>query len=148
MRNFCTLAERRCQPLRVAARGQFRPRRLRAGGARLTSLDPENQSGVPLVPNGRYLFVVGEPRSARRISWNRVQNGYASPGTGGHRRPPQLSTTRAVSSENVPPHTRGWTPVPHSSFPRNEGVPGSSPGVGFSQPSGLVRKEAPSSGPR
>jgi len=26
---------------------------------------------------------------------------------------------------------REWTRVPHSSFPRNEGVPGSSPGVGF-----------------
>jgi hypothetical protein len=31
----------------------------------------------------------------------------------------------------VPDRAREWTCVPHSSFPRNEGVPGSSPGVGF-----------------
>ena len=31
----------------------------------------------------------------------------------------------------MPARAREWTPVPHLSFPRNEGVPGSSPGVGF-----------------
>jgi hypothetical protein len=31
----------------------------------------------------------------------------------------------------VPPRALAWTRVPHSSLPRNEGVPGSSPGVGF-----------------
>jgi hypothetical protein len=31
----------------------------------------------------------------------------------------------------VPARAREWTGVPYWSFPRNEGVPGSSPGVGF-----------------
>jgi hypothetical protein len=31
----------------------------------------------------------------------------------------------------VPARTREWTRVPHLSFPRNEGAPGSSPGVGL-----------------
>jgi hypothetical protein len=38
---------------------------------------------------------------------------------------------RAVSSENMPASAREWTPVPPSSFPRNEGVRGSSPRVAF-----------------
>jgi hypothetical protein len=33
-------------------------------------------------------------------------------------------------SEIVPASARAWTPVPYSSFSRNEGVLGSSPGVG------------------
>jgi hypothetical protein len=52
----------------------------------------------------------------------------------GHARAP-APTVRGVnrpdSSENVAARARAWTPVPHSSFSRNEGVPGSSPGVGF-----------------
>jgi len=32
----------------------------------------------------------------------------------------------------VPACAREWTRVSYLSFPRNEGVPGSSPGVGFS----------------
>jgi hypothetical protein len=38
---------------------------------------------------------------------------------------------RLLSCENVPARTREWTRVPYSSFPRIEGVPGSSRGVGF-----------------
>jgi hypothetical protein len=33
----------------------------------------------------------------------------------------------------VPARALEWTLVPHSSFPRNEGVPGSSPSVDFSR---------------
>jgi hypothetical protein len=35
----------------------------------------------------------------------------------------------SVSSGKVPARARAWTRFPYSSFPRNEGVPGSSPGV-------------------
>jgi hypothetical protein len=49
----------------------------------------------------------------------------------GHARPLLDLKNRSVSSENVPACAREWTPVAHLSFPRNEGVPGSSPGVGF-----------------
>jgi hypothetical protein len=55
----------------------------------------------------------------------RVQNGYVSPGTSGHARPLGDLKNRSVFSENVDAR-------PYLSFPRNEGVPGSSPGVGFS----------------
>jgi hypothetical protein len=48
----------------------------------------------------------------------------------GHARPLLDLKNRSVSSENVPARAREWTRVPYSSFPRNEGVPGSSPGVG------------------
>jgi len=61
----------------------------------------------------------------------RVQNGYVSSGTGGHARPLLAQWKKSVSGENVPGRAREWTRVPHLSFPRNEGVPGSSPGVGF-----------------
>ena len=53
----------------------------------------------------------------------RVQNGYANLDTSGHARPPRELRNRRLSSENVPARARKWTPVPHSSFPRNEGVP-------------------------
>jgi hypothetical protein len=62
----------------------------------------------------------------------RVQDGYANPGTSGHARPPQELRNRPLSSENGPARARKWTPVPYSSFPRNEGVLGSSPSVGSS----------------
>ena len=59
----------------------------------------------------------------------RVQNGYLSSGRA------RASTARVeellVSSENAPARARAWTRVPHSSFPRNEGVRGSNPRVGF-----------------
>src|SRR5688572_10687586 len=42
-----------------------------------------------------------------------------------------------ISSENVPADARACPPVPYSSFSRNEGVPGSSPGVGFSGLAGI-----------
>jgi hypothetical protein len=76
------------------------------------------------------------PRSCARsvglhVSCCRVQNGYVSSGTSGLARPTLELKNCPVSSENVPVGGREWTPVPHSSFPRNEGVPGSSPGVGF-----------------
>jgi hypothetical protein len=59
-----------------------------------------------------------------------LQNGYVSSGTGGHFRPLLELKNRLVSSENVPARAREWTRVPYLSFPRNEGVSGSSPGVG------------------
>jgi hypothetical protein len=68
---------------------------------------------------------------------SRVQNGYVSPGTGGYARPPQERKNRPVSSNKVSARAREWTRVPYSSFPRNEGVPGSSPGVGFSDLQGF-----------
>jgi hypothetical protein len=52
----------------------------------------------------------------------------ARPGT---RVPPPAPSNGRNSRKNVPVDAREWTGVPHSSFPRNEGVPGSSPGVGF-----------------
>ena len=42
---------------------------------------------------------------------------------------------------------RAWTRVPHSSFPRNEGVPGSSPGVGLPVFAGLSSSGLGSSDP-
>jgi len=36
-----------------------------------------------------------------------------------------------ISGKNVPARALPWTRVPHSSFPRNEGVRGSNPRVGF-----------------
>src|ERR687891_1024527 len=65
------------------------------------------------------------------VSLDRVQNGYVSSGTVGYTRPTADALKGANSSKNVPASARAWTRVPHSSFPRNEGVPGSSPGVGF-----------------
>src|ERR687898_509366 len=65
------------------------------------------------------------------VSLDRVQNGYVSSGTGGYARPTVDAIKGANSSKNVPASARAWTRVPHSSFPRNEGVPGSSPGVGL-----------------
>jgi hypothetical protein len=47
------------------------------------------------------------------------------------RAPTVVVTKSLISSEIVPVRARACPPVPHLSFPRNEGVPGSSPGVGF-----------------
>ena len=63
----------------------------------------------------------------------RVQNGYARLGMGGGVRPPREFRNPSVSSEKVPVRACEWTRVLHLSFPRNEGVPGSSPGVGSSR---------------
>jgi hypothetical protein len=67
-----------------------------------------------------------------------VTNGYVSSGTGGHAGPLHQLRNRSVSSESVPARACKWTRVPHLSFPRNEGVPGSSPGVGSFLPRGQV----------
>jgi hypothetical protein len=80
---------------------------------------------MALIEASRLLLAYGIDYAAR------VRNGYVSPGTGGHARPPQELENGPVSSENVPASARAWTRVPYLSFPRNEGVPGSSPGVGF-----------------
>ena len=69
--------------------------------------------------------------SGEVVVTGRVQNRYVSAGMSGHARPVPELKNRSVSSENVSARARAWTPVPQSSFPRNEGVPGSSPGVGF-----------------
>ena len=52
----------------------------------------------------------------------RVQDGYVSAGTSGHVRPLRELKNCSVCSENMPARAREWTRVPHSSFPRNEGV--------------------------
>jgi hypothetical protein len=62
---------------------------------------------------------------------SRVRNGYVRAGTRGHARPRSDLERALISGEIVRGHARAWTRVLHSSFPRNEGVPGSSPGVGF-----------------
>jgi hypothetical protein len=67
----------------------------------------------------------------RALSRSRVRNGYVSLGTRGHARPRFEPGNRPDSSENVPACARTCPRVPYSSFSRNEGVPGSSPGVGF-----------------
>src|SRR5919106_3731775 len=81
---------------------------------------------MALIGASRLLLAYGIDYAAR------VQNGYVSPGTGGHARPPQELENGPVSSENVPASPRAWARIPYLSFPRNEGVPGSSPSVGFS----------------
>src|SRR6266545_665027 len=43
-------------------------------------------------------------------------------GHGGYTRATASALKRLNSSKNVPARGREWTPVPHSSFPRNEGV--------------------------
>ena len=74
--------------------------------------------------------------SSNRIDGNlrRVQNGYIRSGTRRHARPLRELKNRPVSRENVPARAREWTRVPHLSFPRNEGVRGSSPRVGLRKP--------------
>ena len=54
-------------------------------------------------------------------------------GNGRGVRPPREFRNPSVSSEKVPVRACEWTRVLHLSFPRNEGVPGSSPGVGSSR---------------
>src|SRR5215211_114366 len=61
----------------------------------------------------------------------RVQNGYVSPGRGGYARPLNEPRNGLISRKHVPARARERTAVPYLSFPRNEGVPGSSPGVGL-----------------
>lgn len=46
--------------------------------------------------------------------------------------PPPSRLKRPNSIDNVAARARDWTRVRYLSSPRNEGVPGSSPGVGFS----------------
>ena len=58
---------------------------------------------------------------------------------GGYARPTADALKGPNSSKNVPARTREWTRVPHLSFPRNEGVPGSSPGVGLQKPCKVLR---------
>jgi len=66
------------------------------------------------------------------VAPGRVQNGYVSSSTSGHARPLRELKNRPVSSEHVPSRALEWTRVRYSSFPRNEGVRGSSPRVGLS----------------
>ncbi len=64
----------------------------------------------------------------------RYERGYETGASGraqvGTLRPLLELKRRSLSSANVPARAREWTRVPYVSFPRNEGVPGSSPGVG------------------
>ena len=68
------------------------------------------------------------PAQPERVVPDGVQNGYVSSGTSGHTRPLPELKNRPVSSEKF---ARACPRVLYSSFPCNEGVPGSSPGVGF-----------------
>jgi hypothetical protein len=70
-------------------------------------------------------------------------------GTDGHTRAPPWTQEHAISRRDVSACGRVWTRVPHSSFPRNEGVLGSSPGVGFSGFAGisLMKRWTQSDGP-
>ena len=70
----------------------------------------------------------------------RVQDGYASAGTGGHARPLRKRPNRLISGENVPARALAWTRVPYSSFPRNDGVGSSSlpVGLGFMRSCGAL----------
>src|SRR5918996_6391247 len=77
---------------------------------------------MALIEASRLLLAYGIDYAAR------VQNGYVSPGTAGTRVHPKSSRT-AQFSENVPASARA---SPYLSSPRNEGLPGSSPGVGSS----------------
>ncbi len=72
------------------------------------------------VPAGACVFLSG------------VQNGYVRASTGGRGRPPRELKDCEISSENVPARAREWTRLRYTSFPRNEGVRGSNPRVGFS----------------
>jgi hypothetical protein len=66
------------------------------------------------------------------------KTGTVSSGTNGHVRPLRALKNCSVSSENLPARAREWTRVRYSSFPRDEGVPGSSPGVGFLRFAGIL----------
>src|ERR687892_41987 len=55
---------------------------------------------MALIEASRLLLAYGIDYAAR------VQNGYVSPGTGGHARPPQELENGPVSSENVPASAR------------------------------------------
>ena len=80
--------------------------------------------GARRTPPSRWL-------EAQSVGSRRVQNGVRQLGHGGHARPLNVSEIRPICSENVPARVPEWTRVPHLSFPANEGVPGSSPGVSF-----------------
>ena len=74
----------------------------------------------------------GCSQTAAASHW--VPNRYVSPGTSGHLRPLQRPRIVGFSSSDVAARALAWTRVLYSSFPRNEGVPGSSPGVGLKRP--------------
>jgi hypothetical protein len=73
-------------------------------------------------------------RAACTPAPTRYQNGYVSSGTAGYARPTGSALKRPKSSKNVPAGAREWTRGRYLSFPRNEGVPGSSAGVGLKSP--------------
>jgi hypothetical protein len=89
--------------------------------------------GGPVAQRGLRRRVRARPQSGRDYGHGagQVQNGYVSSGTRGLTRPRHQWTSWPVSSENVPLCARARTRVPYSSFPRNEGVRGSNPRVGF-----------------
>jgi hypothetical protein len=74
----------------------------------------------------------GDRVRVRRLlsSGNAGTKRVRQPGHGRAARPLEVGVKRLLCSGNVPGRARACSPVPHSSFSRNEGVPGSSPGVG------------------
>jgi hypothetical protein len=95
----------------------------------VTSRSVADSTGSPLVMVASVVV-----RRLRLLCSGRVQNGYVRSGTGGCSRPLRGLENCSVSSENMPARARAWTRVPHSSFPRNEGVPSSNLGVGLKSP--------------
>ena len=61
---------------------------------------------------------------------SRVRIGYISPGKGGFASPNAHPPNQSNSRDFVASRGPAWPVLPHSSLSRNEGVPGSSPGVG------------------
>ena len=70
----------------------------------------------------------------------RVQDGYASAGTGGHARPLRKRPNRLISGENVSlARALAWTRVPYPSFPVMIGLKTDDSSVAAN---GLLRKRA------
>jgi hypothetical protein len=97
------------------------------GGFVVCLFRPRLLTGVP----SRTWDTRGSATLSPRRRRARGTNGYVNAGTFGHTRAPPWTQEQSISRRNVSACARAWTPVLHASFPRNEGVPGSSPGVGF-----------------
>ena len=69
-------------------------------------------------------------------------------GKSGRGRAADLLKTTALSSANVAASGHRYPSFPSSDFPRNEGVPGSSPGVGFKLRAGWRQREGRPKAPR
>ena len=97
----------------------------------------QSSASAPGSPFAAGLFPVAASAASHRSS--REMSQWCRAGTkrvrqlGNQRAPAPLREpkNRSVSTENVPARAREWTRVPYLSLPRNEGVRGSNPHVGF-----------------